>query len=247
MKANYIDEDFGRQHLDELRQKYNLEKAVSSGKDEFEKQLLLKNWVFETLPLGYNNQNQYKNALEVLADKNNKGGFNCTWYVLVFLQAALALGWPVRKLGIDTDHKFGQEEMRHTVVEVWSKKHKKWYVVDPMFNALFEKTGIPLNAYEIRKAYLDEDKSIKKVFGRYEKEKLPKNVKDRHDKPANYFWFFILLKNYKALLWVDKFNRNKTWFVGGKFKGEFRKHPMYDGAFTKTNDYNLCYPVMSDS
>ena len=59
-----------------------MEEAVADGKDEFEKQLLLKKWVNKTLPLGYNNITQYKNALEVLNDRENTGGFNCTWYVL---------------------------------------------------------------------------------------------------------------------------------------------------------------------
>jgi len=253
MKADFVWEDFNRPELKLLRNRYGLEKVVSSGKDKFEKQLLLKKWVFATLPLGYNNTNQYRSALEVLDDQENKGGFNCSWYVLVYLQCAITLGWYVRKLGIDTDHDFGEEEMRHTVVDIWSKKHKKWFVIDPMFNAHFEKDGTPLNSHEIRKHYLN-GKKVKKVFGNYEQEILSEKVKERNDNPNNYFWFFILLRNNylvnpdvydsKALLWIDEHNKDKTWHVGGRNKGEFKRHPMYEGAFIETNDYSLCFPTM---
>lgn len=253
MNPQYIWENFDHPLLKELKEKYFLEKVIFGGKNEFEKQILLKQWVYKTLPLGYNNTNYYKSALGVLNDKENAGGFNCTWYVLVFLQCASALGWYVRKLGIDSDHKFGEEEMRHTIVDVWSNEYKKWFVIDPMFNAHFEDDGKPLNALEIRKAYLNAEK-IERVFGKNEKEKLPQRVKNRHDVPSNYFWFFILSRNNflenpdifdsKALLWIDRFNKHKTWFVGGTNKGEFQKHPMYKDAFIQTGDYSLCFPTI---
>lgn len=253
MKVDFVWEDLKHPQLRQLKERHKLEEVISSGKDEFEKQILLKKWVFENLPLGYNNTNQYRSAMDVLEDRQNEGGFNCTWYVLTMLQCAQSLGWFTRKLGIDTDHAFREEEMRHTVVDIWSSVHKKWYVIDPMFNAHFERKGKPLNAFEIRRAAL-ESANITKVFGNYESENLSEKVKERNDKSENYFWHFILLRNNylknpnvydsKALLWVDEYNKNKTWFVGGQNKGEFRKHPMYDGAFIETNDFNLCYPQM---
>lgn len=252
-KVAYVWEDFNHPKLRELRDKYKLEEVVSKGKDEFEKQLLLKDWVFNKLKLGYNNTKWYQNSFEVLEDAEKGEEFNCTWYVLVFLQCALSLGWYARKLGIDTDHKFGQEEMRHTAVEIWSSKFNKWFVVDPMFNAHFEVHHIPQNALEIRKCRID-NLEIEKVFGKYEEEKLSDRIKDRHDLPENYYWIMVYLRNNfledqnisssHTLLWIDEYNKNKKWYVGGQHKGEFREHPMYQGAFIKTSDYNLFYPDM---
>ena len=252
MKPKYTWENLDHTELRRLKNEHALGSIVERGTNEFEKQLLLKNWVFSTLPLGYNNSTQYKSALEVLNDRNNPGGFNCTWYVLTFLQCAQALGWYVRKLGIDTDHGFGKEEMRHTVVDIWSSKHNKWYVIDLMFNVHFEKGAIPLNSYEIRKAYLENNKSVNKVFESHNKEDVPKKFKKMNDTPANYYWFFILLRNNylenpnvydsQALLWVDEYNKDKTWYIGGKNKGKLRKHNMYDGAFIETDDLELCFP-----
>lgn len=242
MALQFVWENFDHPQLKVLKEKYSLEKIVAGGKDEFEKQLLLKKWVFDTLPLGYNNSNQYKNALEVLEDRGKTRGFNCTWYVLVYLQCAIALGWYVRKLGIDINHESDESEKKHTVVDIWSADFKKWYVIDPMFNVHFEKEGVPLNAFEVRREYLNKH-DIQKVFGNYEKEKLPEKVKDHHDNSANYFWFFVLARNNyfensnvydsKALLWVDEFNREKL-----------EKHPVYNGNFIPSNDLGLFYPSL---
>ena len=253
-KPSFVWEDFHNPELKQLKSEYQLDKVVETGKDEFEKQILLKRWIFEKLPLGYNNTKRYDTALGVLKDAEKGEEFNCTWYVLTFLQCAISLGWYVRKLGIDIDHEFGEEESSHTVVDIWSNKYKKWYVVDPNYNAHFEKEGMPLSSYEIRKAHLEKDVSIRKIFSNYEKEKFFRQPKERFDAPTNYFWFFILLRNNyfenpsvydsKALLWIDKYNENKTWYKGGRNKGEFRKHEMYDGQFVETSDYRMCFPDM---
>jgi hypothetical protein len=255
MNTQFVWEDFNHHQLKELRKKYSLEDVVSKGNNEFERQLLLKNWVFDILPLGYNNSNQYNNAIEVLADKENPGGFNCTWYVLVFLQCAIALGWYVRKLGIDTNHELGEEEKRHTIVEIWSSEYHKWYVVDPMFNVHFVIRDISVNALEIRSTLFKTDENVKKIYGTNRNTINFRKYKDRHDTPENYFWFFILLRNNyfvdpnifnsQSLLWVDAYNSGKTWYVGGVTKGEPKKHPMYDGAFISSSDFDLFYPDMN--
>ena len=255
MKIGFVWEDLKNPKLNKLREQYQLEKVVNSGQDEFKKQLLLKEWIFNKLPYGFKNRGDYKSADEVLSDINGNK-FNCTWYVLTYLQCAQALGWQTRKLGIDTDHGFGVEEMRHTVVDIWSSQFNRWYVIDPMFNVHFEKDEVPLNSYEIRKSYIEKDK-IDKIFGNYSNEQIKREFKERNDKPENYFWFFILLRNNymenpnvydsRSLLWVDEYNKNKTWYVGGEGKGEFRKHPQYQGAFIETNDYNLCYPKLNEN
>mgnify|MGYP001603515524 CR=1 FL=1 len=257
MNTSFVWEDFNHPKLKELRDKYLLKEVVAGRRDEYEKQLLLKKWVSTILPLGYNNFNQYSTAMEVLDDRSNLGGFNCSWYTLVYLQSAIALGWYARKIGIDTDHKFGEEEKRHTVIEIWSNKYNKWYVIDPMFSTNFEMDGTPLNAYEIRKSLTEENENIDTVIGLRDHSFPLSGFKEMHNTPNNYFWFFVLLRNNflqdsniynsQALLFVDKYNKGKVWFVGGKDKGEFKKHPMYDGAFIQTSDLNRIYPTMGIS
>jgi hypothetical protein len=250
----YLWEDSKNKNPAELREKYNLEQIVESGKDEFEKQLLLKSWVNQILPLGYNPKKQYKNSLEILED-SEKGQFYCSHYSLVYIQCATALGWYSRKLGIDYYHEFGEEEKHHGIADIWSNQFKKWFVVDAMHNLHFEKDKVPLNACEIRQEYLkNRAKDVAGIIGNYQRKLYYSKGTFGFDQPSNYFWFFILLRNNffedpdmyngKSLLLEDKYNQDKIWYKGGGTKGESCPHPQYKNQFIKTNDPSLCFPEM---
>ena len=43
----------------------------------------------------------------------------------------------------------------HAVAEVWSNEYRKWVMMDPDINVHYERDGTPLNALEIREAWLD--------------------------------------------------------------------------------------------
>ena len=249
-------EDFNNPKLRKLKKKYALEEIVRKGECEFERQLLLRSWVFETLSLGEPSCDYSRlSAVEILTDASTGKKFYCTQYTQVYLQCAISLGWYVRKLGVDSDHKKEEEEMHHGVCDIWSNDFNKWYVVDPMHDLHFEKNGIPLNSLEIRTEYIrNKARNIVGVTGMGGKHKTYKPDSVGFDFPANYFWFFISLRNNflkrpglyntKALLWVDKYNKNKIWYKGGGKKGQVHKHPMYKSHFIKTNDINLCFPKM---
>lgn len=253
---SYKWESFNHPEVIKLEDKYNLSEIVGLGKDEFSKQLHLKDWVHKTLPLGYNIKRDYKNTLEILEDVT-VGQFYCSHYALTFIQTGIALGWYTRKLGIDFDHKQGEEEKHHGIADIWSNQHKKWYVIDAMHNLHFEKEGIPLNALEIRLEYLkNKAKDIFGVVGVNEKQLSYGKDTFGFDQPSNYFWFFILLRNNffedpnmyngKSLLWSDGYNANKIWYKGGGKKGVSVPHPQYEEQFVKTSDFNLCFPNMSN-
>ncbi len=235
-------EDSKHPKLKLLREKFELEKVVEKGKSEFEKQLLLKSWVKQKLPLGYNPKREYQDALQILTDEN--GESFCSHYTLVIIQCATALGWYSRKLGTDYDHPFGEEEKHHGVADIWSNDFRKWYVVDAMHNLHFEKDGLPLSSLEIRQEYLkDKAKNVVGVIGNHQGIVAYGKETFGFDQPSNYFWFFILLRNTflenpnvydsKALLWTDEFNKGKIWFKGGGKKGESKPHPMYDPSLLR--------------
>lgn len=191
-----------------------------------------------------------------MKDANKGKKFWCSQYAFTFLQCGLSLGWYTRKLGIDVDHRFGEEEMHHGIADIWSNPFKKWYVVDPANNIHFEKNNTPLNAVEIRKEYIrNKAKDVKGVIGDYKKIiSFDKNSRG-FNTPSNYFWIFISLRNNflekpgiyntQTLLWIDKYNKNKKWYKGGGENGKPHLHPMYENQFIKTNDYDLCFPNMS--
>lgn len=254
---SYQWENFNNPKVIKLRNEYQLEEIVKRGEDELEQQILLREWIYQTLPLG-NPKKDYSNlsAFEILDDAKKGDEMYCTWFTLAFIQCAIALGWYTRKIGADYDHIQGEEEKHHGICDIWSNQYQKWYVVDPMHNLHYEKDGIPQNALEIRSEYLNNGGTdILGVVGN--KEKLIKyNNHDRgFNTPSNFFWFFIGLRNNffekpniwdtKALLWVDKYNEGKIWYKGGGKHGESKPHSMYEyNQFIETSDKNLCFPLM---
>lgn len=255
--TDFIWEKFSNPLVIKLRNKYDLPGIIKIGKNEFEKQLLLKEWIYNTLPHGFPKTDySEKSAFEIIDDaKENKPMF-CTQYALAYLQCSVALGWYTRKLGIDTDHDFDEEEMHHGVVDIWSNHFQKWYVIDTMHNLHFIKEKIPLNALEIRNEFLtNRGKEIKGVIGNNKKDITYNENSKGFNTPSNYFWFFISLRNNffeipgiyntKTLLWFDEYSKNKIWYMGGGKKGKSYKHPMYASQFIMTNDKNVCFPRIS--
>ncbi|MHC4713871.1 MAG: discoidin domain-containing protein [Planctomycetota bacterium] len=142
-------EDLSHPNLKTLREKYGLADVIAPGKTEIEKMALLRNWVKlrwkHTIPRVFPRWD----ALEILelADKGEK--FYCVQSSLLLVQCAQAVGWQARKLEIH-DHT-GND---HSVIEVWSNDFNKWVIMDPDFNAHYERGGVPLGALELRKAWL---------------------------------------------------------------------------------------------
>jgi hypothetical protein len=259
IKETFVWERFDNSKLTLLREKFKLEKVVENGHSEFEKQVILKNWVFSVLPKGSPERDySFETAIGILDDAKTGKKMWCTQFAFTYLQCATALGWYSRKLGVDSDHERGDEEMHHGVADIWSNDFQKWYVVDALNNLHYEKDGVPLNAFELRQEYLkNEAVDVCGILGN--KIETRKYVLDDRgfDTPSNYYWFFISLRNnffdvpglynLKTLLWIDDINRGKTWWRGGGSKGEVKKHPMYESQFIETNEFEVCFPKMNNS
>jgi len=189
--ASYTDES-----LVSLRRHYPLEKVATGGRDEWQSQLLLKEWVHKAIPPG-SPKVSYNNALEVLEHAAQGATFWCTHYAISYAECAAALGWQARKIGVDRNH--GPEGMgssHHGVAEVWSNQFGKWVVIDAQSNVHFEKAGVPLSAWEIRAEWLkDGGKSVDHVVGVPPKavKKNPAIVFWDHteDETAIYFWMYL--------------------------------------------------------
>lgn len=116
---SFVWEDPNNHKVIQLREKFKLTEIISNGRNEFEKQLLLKEWVNDTLPRGTPQKNYAKeSAFEIILDARKGRPMYCTQYAFAFLQCGTALGWYTRKLGVDTDHDFGGEEMHHGVIDI---------------------------------------------------------------------------------------------------------------------------------
>jgi len=235
-------ESANRPDLVVLKEKLNLENV-----EDF---LELKDLVHKSLPFGNNPKiDASSDAITMLDAAVDGGEFYCSHYSKFLMDAATAIGMKARKIIIDTKHGLNDEEMHHSIDEIWSPKHKKWVVVDAMGDIHFEKDGIPLSALEVRTEYLKNGaRDIEGVIGK-NKERIKYNGTEKgFHTPSNYFWIGVYTDNGKnmlsspVLLFVDEFNKNDKWYRGGVNKGEPSEHPMYQGQFVRVEDKKVIYP-----
>ena len=239
-----------------LRDEFQLESVVAEGKAEYEKQLLLKEWLHCIIPQGKPERDYYNfSAIEILRDAKAARTMWCTQFVFAYLQCAQALGWQARKLSVDWDHAEDQIDHHHGVVDIWSHDFKKWYVVDAQNNVHFVKDGIPLNALEIRHEWLlNLAKEVKIVRGNFQSEADGDASVESFATPSNYFWVYPSLRNNfftepglfqtQGFLWVDEYTKDKEWWRRDSPNGS-HLHKGYEGQFLTTSDVSDLYPVMS--
>ena len=93
----FQEEDFSHPRLKLLRSREHLDEVVSSGKTQFDKIVLLRNWASKQWKAGSCFYYPPFDAVEILdlARKNKNYGF-CAQYAVVFLQACQSLGIPCK-------------------------------------------------------------------------------------------------------------------------------------------------------
>jgi hypothetical protein len=134
--------------LAQIRQMYKLDEVVAAGKDEFEKQLLLMEWVYNQWDFGHA-QERYDlvDPFEILQYARREHKFQCMHSSAVFQTLANSMGWVSRKMCIP----------QHTFNEVWSNQYRRWVMFDATSNYTPERAGLPLDTYELRQALLYEN------------------------------------------------------------------------------------------
>lgn len=170
---------FANPKLKELREQYELDTVVAPGRDEFERQILLLDWVHHQFKKFGPASAKANGALEILKAIREGHTFNCSQYAQVFVSAAASLGWVDRELALRRHQdppNGGSTE--HSVTEIWSNQYGKWVMMDPTANMHIEKEGKPLNAFEIRQEWFYRDgQDLVLVIGKerkpYRKSDLP--------------------------------------------------------------------------
>jgi hypothetical protein len=162
----YVESDYTKRfHFDSydnpklkaLRDRYRLDEVVAPGRDEFEKQLLLLDWVNHRFKKFGKPTSDARGALAILEANDAGNAFFCAHYADVFVSAAAAMGWVDRALALRRPDDVGSGSTEHSSTEVWSNQHRKWVMLDPTFAMYVEKDGVPLSAYEIRQEWFYRD------------------------------------------------------------------------------------------
>src|SRR3954465_4076262 len=166
--------------LKELREADRLNEVVAPGKDEFEKQVLLNDWVHRRFKKFGQPSAKARGALEVLKEIDNGQTFFCAQYAETLVSCAASMGWVDRVLALrrhqGVNARGGSTE--HSTTEIWSNQYGKWIMLDPTSNMYLEANGAPLNAWEIRQEWFYRGGTnlvfvIGKEHTRYKKSDLP--------------------------------------------------------------------------
>ena len=164
--------------LKHLRERYRLDDVVAAGRDEFDRQILLLDWVHHRFKKFGRPTSDARGALNILEANDAGHTFFCAHYGQVFVSAAAAMGWIDRPLALRRPDHVGEGSTEHTSTEIWSNQHRKWVMLDPTFAMYVEKDGVPLNAYELRQEwFLRDGRDLTFVVGkerkRYRKSDMP--------------------------------------------------------------------------
>ncbi|MBN1960580.1 MAG: hypothetical protein JW841_06515 [Deltaproteobacteria bacterium] len=155
---------FENEKLHTLRTKYKLDEVIQSGATEFERQILLMEWVFHQIKLYGAPEPEYPKevptgALFILERLANGDRANCSQAVQILVSAAASLGWICRHVALKRPSVFSlgyytKATAQHSVTELWSNQYGKWIMLDPMQDVYVTNLkGMPLNAYEIRQDF----------------------------------------------------------------------------------------------
>ena len=139
--------------LKDLRERFRLDEVVAPGKDEFDRQVLLLDWVHNRFKKFGRPTSPARGALDVLEANDAGHTFFCAHYADVFVSAAASLGWVDRLLALRRPDNVGEGSTEHSSTEIWSNQHGKWVMFDPTFAMYVEKDGLPLNAFELRQEW----------------------------------------------------------------------------------------------
>jgi len=145
---------FANPKLKELRERYKLDAVVAPGRDEFERQILLLDWVHHQFKKFGRPSTEALGALEILKGIEDGQPFFCVQYAHLYASAAASLGWVDRELALRRHQDPpGGGSTEHLTTEIWSNQHRKWVMMDPTANMHIEKDGIPLSGFEIRQEW----------------------------------------------------------------------------------------------
>jgi len=173
-----------------LRQNYDFLQAMEAGRTEFEKLLLLRQWVKGKIRTSLRDEVDWVDPLTIL-DRAGERGFVCTQYAAVMQCCALAAGWMALTVHVDHDHPEDEPSTSHAVVEIWVNELRKWVVFDPMNDVHYEKDGVPLSVAEICAEYVaDGGKSVVACRGP-QRQIVPRGRRHRalvRGEASGYFW-----------------------------------------------------------
>ncbi len=212
-----------------LREKYKLDTIFHGEKDEFKRILLLRNWIYKTIPVtpnGFVLKAQDTTAESILDDALKGNSFHCAYFMIVNAEIMNACGFLARVINVDEgENNLPGQIAHHGTDEVWSNTYHKWFFSDAMFNLHFEKNGIPLSALEIRDEYLkNKAADVTMVYG--PDRKPVTETPDQHHRSTE-----IFTRVFRWIAWFKQQDIYSNWDNGVSYM------VMYEDDYFKTHKW----------
>ncbi len=229
-------EDLSSPKFEHLMRKYQLDTVFHGEKDEFQRMLILREWIKTVIEIDdigpYPGGGYVESILDAAMDGS---GFHCGHFMKVQNGIMNAYGYVTRTIGAGPGVK-GIVDGHHGINEIWSNKYNKWFLSDAKYNHHFEKDGIPMSALEIRDEYLKNGATdIVMVKGL---NRIPTKFDETFNRSAasfarTYTWIeyhtnnniFTIWPNHETLLtmYADDYFNNNIWIWDGKPHWAYKK------------------------
>ena len=201
--------------------------ATSAGQDEFQRILLLRNWVHKQLVVDKSKPVPAGDALVYLAEGPKGAAYSCGHQMIALNATLNSMGYVARCLLSGAGTKEGRLSGSHGMCEVWSNSLVKWVIVDSEHDSHFEKAGVPLSALEIRDEVIrNGGADVVRVDGpdRVPQPKEPDESWGRTPRTYNFVSWRLQGDVHSALhprssaevVYDDDYWRNNTWYRDGK-------------------------------
>lgn len=223
-------EDLTSDKFGHLKSKYQLDTIFKGGESEFEKILLLKEWIHTVIPIdNFGDPYPGEGYVEKTLDEALAGtGFHCGHFMRVQNGVMNAYGYVTRTIGAGPGVA-GVIDGHHGINETWVNAYSKWVLMDAKYNHYFEKDGIPLSALEVREEYLKNkatDIKLMKGIDGVSTEFDDEFKRSKESFARTYTWveyhtsnnMFTAWPDYKETLtmYEDEYFKNNTWIWGKK-------------------------------
>lgn len=134
-----------------LRETYNLDSIVQHCESDFEKITAIQSWVQSRWEHDGENVPEYHDAAYILQEAKKGRRFRCVEYATVAQQCLASLGFSTRQLSLMTrdisEVKWGGG---HVTNEVYIADISKWVFIDPQYDVITVRNGVPMNAVELQ-------------------------------------------------------------------------------------------------
>ncbi len=223
-------EDLSSPKFQQLITKYQLDTIFHGEKDEFQRILLLKEWIHQVIPIDdYGDPYPGGGYVEGILDAALEGtGFHCGHFMNVQNGILNAYGYVTRTIGAGPGEK-GVADNHHGINETWVNKYQKWVLLDAKYNHYFEKDGIPLSALEVRDEYLKNEAADITLVKGVAQEPVSYDEEFQRSRASfarTYTWIEFHTHNNLFTVWpehesfltmyADDYFNNHTWIWDGK-------------------------------